>query len=108
MKIKMVRLRKHIQVLVILLALVCASTSARADEELSDAASDGDLSRVKTLIAAKADVNAKRLDGSTALMVASEKGHLEVVQVLITAKVDVNAKRTGGATALIMASQEGH
>jgi uncharacterized protein len=90
----MIRLRKHIQVLGILLALVCTSTSTWAMAEVSDlfkAAYDGDLYQVKALIAAQVDVNAKIGDGATALMAASQNGHQEVVQVLITAKADVVA-----------------
>ena len=107
----MIRLRKHIQVLGILLALVCASTSTWAIAEVSDlfkAAYDGDLYQVKALITAKADVNAKTAEGYTALIVASEKGNQGVVRVLIAAKADVNAKTGDGTTALMMASQQGH
>jgi ankyrin repeat protein len=48
-----------------------------------------------TILAAKADVNAKQgrnsKDGDTALTLAARKGHLEVVQALLAAKADVNA-----------------
>jgi ankyrin repeat protein len=37
---------------------------------------------VRALLDAKADVNAKAGNGSTALMVASENGHQEVVRLL--------------------------
>ena len=60
---------------------------------------------VQALIAAKADVNAKRRDGATALMLASEERHLEVVQALIAAKADVNVKDVYGFTALITAAK---
>jgi uncharacterized protein len=107
----MIRLQKHIQILVILLALVCVSTNTWANTEEGDlykAAYDGDLSRVKALIAANADVNAKTGDGITALIYASQNGHQEVVHALIAAKADVNAKANNGATALMAASQKGH
>ena len=107
----MIRLRKHIQILGILLALMCASISSCANLEGSDlfrAASDGDLFWVKMLIAAKADVNAKTADGTTALFIASQNGHPEVVQALIAAKADVNTEDDDGYTALIVATMNGH
>jgi ankyrin repeat protein len=73
-----------------------------------NAASKGDLARVKALIDAKTDVNAAEPDGFTALMLASEKGHLEVVRALVDAKADVNAKLSYGITALMWAASRGH
>jgi len=79
-----------------------------AQDNLIDASGAGDLSQVKGLLAAKADVNAKAVDGRTALMLASQNGHLEVVQALLAAKADVNAKTVKGGTALMIAAQTGH
>ena len=85
------------------------STWANIDEESLIAASgNGDLSRVKALLAAKVDVNAKADNGATALIAASQNGYEEVVQVLLQAKADVNAKTSNGTTALMQASQKGH
>ena len=75
---------------------------------LADAASAGDLTKVKGCLIAGADVNAKNGNGSTALMLASQEGHLTVVQVLLTAKADVDLKAGSGNTALLLAAQEGH
>jgi len=61
---------------------------------------------VRALLDAKADVNARKADGGTALIVASEKGHKDVVKALIGAKADVSAKATGG-TALFLATKHG-
>ena len=77
------------------------------NSKLFDAASAGDLAKVKALIAARADVNAKNNVGDTALMMASGFGHLEVVQALLAAKADMNAKRNDGDTALMFASGNG-
>jgi hypothetical protein len=82
-----------------------------AKANLFEAAGDGELERVKTLIAAGADVNAKESNfGKTALMIASDEGHVEVVKALLAARADVNAKdsnRRGGYTALMIASING-
>jgi ankyrin repeat protein len=40
---------------------------------------------VRALLDAKADVNAKMSDGSTALIMASQQGHQQVVQLLKSA-----------------------
>lgn len=76
--------------------------------DLRDAAGAGDLTRVNSLIAVKADVNAKDRDDRTALMYASRKGRVEVVRALLAAKADVNAKDKDGSTALMWASVGGH
>ena len=62
------------------------------------------LSTVKALIAANADVDAKRGDGLTALMSAFQNGHLGAVQALLATKAPVNAKVPIAFTALHMAS----
>jgi hypothetical protein len=88
---------------------LAAAPSSAAHGDLIDASEAGDLSRVKALLAAKADVNAKAPDGATALLTASAYGHLDVVQVLLAGKPDLNAKRAeDGGTALFIASQEGY
>jgi len=75
---------------------------------LVDAASAGDLAKVKDCLVAGADVNAKNANGSTALMLASQEGRLAVVQSLLAAKADVNLTAGSGNTALLLAAQEGH
>jgi len=48
---------------------------------LIEAAQGGSLATVQVLLAAKADVNARKRDGSTALMVALQNDHPEVVNL---------------------------
>jgi hypothetical protein len=100
--------RVHAFALVIAIALLIVAPANSAQNDLIEASAAGDLARVSTLLAAKADVNAKLPDGFTALISASQNGHLEVVQALLAANADINAKGTYGATALYMASQNGH
>jgi ankyrin repeat protein len=102
---------QRVQVVFLIGCLVLGGLSAPswgAEGGLLDAAGAGDLARVKSLIAAKADVNAKDEYGLTALILASMGGHLDVVRALLAAKADVNAKSNHGGTALILASREGH
>lgn len=63
---------------------------------------------VKTLIAAKADLNAAPdPDNVTALMVAAANGYTEMIKVLLQANADVNFKNKAGRTALRVAIVQG-
>ncbi|MBI5232961.1 MAG: ankyrin repeat domain-containing protein, partial [Deltaproteobacteria bacterium] len=64
--------------------------------ELIEAAKAGDIEKAKHLLAKGADVNARRNDGATALMMASLQGHAEVVKGLLAKRADVNARRNDG------------
>lgn len=75
---------------------------------LADAAMNGNLAQVKSLIGQGVDVNLKNKEGFTALTKAVMKGHLEVVKYLVSKGADVNAKNRINFTALIIASSEGH
>lgn len=73
------------------------------------AAAQGDEAGVKKLIAAGADVNAKRPnDGATALMLAAQDSHTLVVKMLLDHGADVNAVAPNGSTALNIAVIDGH
>ena len=72
------------------------------------AAERGNLTVVRLLLEAGADVNAAKADGATALMVAAFNGHSEVVRLLLEAGADKNAAREDGVTALMAAPVAGH
>jgi len=89
----------------LLLALLIAPTAlvltARAEKttteqkhkpakSLHEAAAEGDIEQVKSLISKGTDVNAKDKLGRTALHYASEKGHTEVARLLISHGAYVN------------------
>ena len=77
--------------------------------EFRQAARDGNLARVRELLAAGADVDAPDHNGVTALMKASLNGLGAVVDVLLAAGADVNqADNNNGDTALMWASDLGH
>ena len=60
---------------------------------------------VKALCDSGADVNVKRNDGRTALMLAD---NVNCAKALIAARADVNAKSNDGKTALALATLHGN
>jgi ankyrin repeat protein len=76
---------------------------------IADAARQGDVQAVRTLLAQGADVNASAGDGMTALHWAAERGDVEMTRVLLSARADVaRGTRIGGYTPLHVASRGGH
>ncbi|MBM4023806.1 MAG: hypothetical protein FJ280_00140 [Planctomycetes bacterium] len=67
---------------------------------LQSAAREGELNRIRSLIAEGADVNAKETDGNTALHWATHEGHAEAAKILLAHGAHVNARQTNGFTAL--------
>lgn len=72
------------------------------------AAGDGDLIRVKELLASGNDVNAKSGICTTALMYAAKNGHAAVVEALLAAGANVNVVSEKGSTALHLAEKSRH
>ena len=70
------------------------------------AAFRGNPEIARFLIEKNADVNAKTIDGQTALMIAAENGHRDV-RFLIEKGADINAQDKRGWTALTLAAYEG-
>jgi len=81
---------------------------ADADYALHDLASVGYVDRVRQLVDAGADVNAKDNNGRTPLRWAASEGHADVARLLVDAGADVNAKDNNGWTPLRWAASEGH
>ena len=77
-------------------------------QALMRAVDEGNVARVKMLLAAGADANAAGEGGETALMRAVARDNLEVVEVLLDAGGDVHAKSENGFTPLFMAVFFGH
>ena len=73
-------------------------------ESLLDAVTAGDAVRVRALLAAGADCNARNGDGATVLMLAAYAGRLDLVEALIAAGADVNATDERGWGALMKAA----
>ena len=95
-------------------AIFAGAPNNDLNADLIHASFSGDMPEVDRLLAKGADVNAKRIDGITALMGASLKGYTEVVKLLLANGADVNVKAKSfglngnGATACDLAAQEGH
>lgn len=74
------------------------------NEQLIEAAKNGNLEAVQSLAAVGADVNAKCNEGITALMEAVSFGHMSIVKYLVSCKADVDAADHRGNTALMYAA----
>ncbi|BAO99459.1 ankyrin repeat domain-containing protein [Wolbachia endosymbiont of Cimex lectularius] len=69
--------------------------------ELLNAAKNGDIEKVKSLISEGADVNVVDKNGDTPLIWAATNGHKETVETLLKVKgIDVNVKGQYGYTPL--------
>ncbi len=95
-------MRQFIMLIVLVLSINFTPVFAQAND-LIDAAKEGDLETVQSLIEQGADVNAIDNNGNTALMWASARGHTETVGFLIDKGADVNAVDNDGDTALKIA-----
>jgi uncharacterized protein len=92
------------------LALLAAvALIAREPERpaLVNAARNGDLGALRSLIQKKVEINAAEPDGSTALHWASYRGDLESAELLLRAGANVNAATDLGVTPLWLASETG-
>ena len=78
------------------------------EENLINAAKNGDHKNIATLIAAGTGLEAKDDQDRTALMRAAEKGYSEVVKILLDAGAEVSTKDKFGWTALFMAADKNH
>jgi Raf kinase inhibitor-like YbhB/YbcL family protein len=90
------------------LLAVLLMTPIRQAAELEDVVVTGKADEARTLLAGRADVNAKDKDGVTLLMRAASAGRTDMVQLLLSKGADVNATTTGGVNALMMACVGGY
>ncbi|QJT94912.1 ankyrin repeat domain-containing protein [Wolbachia endosymbiont of Diaphorina citri] len=79
---------------------------AQLDQGLLINARDGNLDKVKDLIAQGADLETKDNNGNTALHNACSNGHLKVVEYLIEKGASLKAKNKEGKTPLDLAVQK--
>jgi ankyrin repeat protein len=88
--------------------ILFACVSVRAESPLADAVQNADHARIKALLANKADVNAAKIDGMTALHWAAQKDDTETIKLLLQAGADANATNRYGITPLSLACQNGN
>ena len=99
-------------VVVAMLALGVTSSAATrvnaaaesSGSAVADAVEHGEVSRVRALLAAGADVNAVQVDGMTALHWAAYSDDAETAALLVGAGANVNAENHYGVTALSLAA----
>jgi ankyrin repeat protein len=85
-----------------------ATGAAGAGSDVADAAMRGDVAAVRTLLRAKADVNAAQVDGATALHWAIYLGDGGLTDLLLRAGAKPDAQNRAGMTPLAMAALFGH
>ena len=84
------------------------SANDSLDDQLLDAAWDGDLASIEDLLDRGADIEARDDDETTALMAASYWGKVGAVKLLLNRGADIEARNDYGDTALMMAFENGH
>jgi ankyrin repeat protein len=91
------------------LITICLATPglAASDERLVDAVARGNEALVRVLIERGANVNAKSVDGSTALHAAVHADRPSILDLLLRKGADVAARDRYGVTPLAMASLTG-
>jgi hypothetical protein len=79
----------------------------KANDALLQAATDGDIGRVKALVEHGAKVNAQDTNFQTPLILAAEQGHVDVMRFLIHHGAAIEARDRYGNTPLLQATDEG-
>ena len=87
---------------------ISALVSAAGPSEVADAVMKGDRAALRALLQRKADVNAPRVDGATALHWAVYRDDLDAADLLIRAGAKVDVANPEGITPVAMASLYGN
>jgi ankyrin repeat protein len=90
------------------LLATAALADAASHAPLADAAEKLERSRVRTLLAARADVNAAQADGMTALHWAAYQDDVDLAKMLVRAGANVKAANRYGVTPLSLACTNGN
>ena len=94
--------------LLLVLSIGCKKEPTETTTPLHKAAKEGNIEKVKSLIASGADVNAKSKYGDTPLHYAARRGHKIIGELLINKGAEVNAKNKSGETPLHIATFDGY
>ena len=87
---------------------VWAASNSALDQQLRDAASEGNAKLVTALIDKGANIDAPGKYGKTPLMYAAELGKTDTIGILLSHSANVNARTKSGSTALTFAAENGH
>ena len=90
------------------LAATLTVLGAAGDLRLIDAVKKSDTGAAKSLLAARVDVNATEVDGSTALHWAAQRDNVELVEVLLAAGANPKASTRYKITPMYFASMNGN
>lgn len=92
--------------------MILSSNISIADESLNqqlrEAASEGNTAFVSELVGKGADIDAPGKYGKTPLMFAAELGKTDTIAILLSHDANVNARTKSGSTALTFAAENGH
>ncbi len=99
---------KHLTGLWLLALLLLSPSAAASDAELADAAEKTEFDTVRTLLENGADVNAKQVDGMTALHWAVYHDVLNAAKLLVKAGANVKATNRYGVAPLSLACENGN
>ncbi|MBK8247339.1 MAG: ankyrin repeat domain-containing protein [Gemmatimonadetes bacterium] len=89
--------------------VVLSAAALEVNAPLADAARRGDVTRVRQLLASRADVNAAMGDGMTALHWAADRGDAVMADLLVKARAKLTATtRLGNHTPLHVAARKGN
>ena len=91
-----------------LLVLATITLAAPPDQRLIEAVKKSDAKTVRSLIAARIDVNASELDGSTALHWAAQRDNAEIVGLLLAAGANPKTATRYNITPLYFAATNGN
>lgn len=94
--------------IVLVLAVFGIAAGERGDALLIDAVRQGDTKAVRTLMGQRINVNARTVDGTTALHWAVHRNELATVEQLLRAGATVTLVNNYGVTPLAMAAENGN
>lgn len=83
-------------------------TKNPANDQLIQAASDGNLADIKEVLKNKAEINFREEYGDTALNKAASQGHIEVVKFLVESGADIHNMGGADKTPIMSAAFSGH
>ena len=85
-----------------------AQSQYELDEALLEAAEDGSITEIQSLLDRHANIHARDYKGATPLHLASLAGHHQCIELLLDRHADINAVTRYNDTPLHYASSEGH